>query len=238
MTGGTGSVGRAIVSSLRDLDHEVWFQYNANQEAADRIADMTGSTGWRCDFLEDPDQLPDREFDIVVNSAGVLLTKTDVEGISDEEWERTFRVNTFVPFSVARRYLPGMKARRWGRIINIGSIYSLRGSTRNAAYNASKHALSGLTKSIAREVAPFGVTANELCPSAIDSDLMRRLADELVVDGRASSVEAYLADVAEANPTGRMARPADLAAAVRFLASEEAAFMNGVSIAVDGGQIA
>jgi NAD(P)-dependent dehydrogenase (short-subunit alcohol dehydrogenase family) len=237
VTGGTGSVGQAIVKRLANGSKEVVFQYSSQDEAANALKHETGAEAWKCEFNQHL-KLPSGEFGIVVNSAGVLLTKTDVEGISDEEWQQTMHVNAYVPFAIAREYVPGMKKRSWGRIVNIGSIYSLRGSTRNGAYNMSKHALSGLTRSLAKEVGPFGITANEVCPAAVTSRTMDRVAQDNVDAGNAESTDSFLSSVAAAIPAGRMARPEDIASMVEYLVSDEAGFLNGVSIPVDGGLIA
>jgi len=130
-----------------------------------------------------------------------------------------------------------MLNRNWGRIISIGSIYSLRGSSNNGSYNISKHALTGMTKSLCSDYASRGITANDICPAAIESDMMRTIAARYESEGKGTS-EEYLQAVRAANPTHRLARPQEIASAALFLASEGAAFVNGSAILIDGGQLA
>ncbi len=172
----------------------------------------------------------------MINAGGILLTKTLTHEVTNDEWLSTMTVNLTVPFLVIRKFLPSMMKKRWGRIINIGSIYSLRAVGKNSSYNVSKHGLSGLTKSVAKEYASFGITCNEICPSATESEIMNQLASRKEKEGIMSASE-YLDIIRSDNPTGRMVFPNDILNAALFLASDAAAFINGQSIVVDGGQI-
>ncbi len=235
ITGGTGSIGKILVEQFAARYEEVFFQYHSNESEALRLAERSNVTAMQLDLLNAP-QLPRVDFDIVINSAAVLLAKTPVHEITDGEYLDSLTINTVAPFRIVREILPGMVARTWGRIINIGSIYSLRATTNNGSYNVSKHGLTGLTRSLALDYAHLGITANEVCPSAVESDIMNNIAVRREGEGKGDS-RAFLDEVRAANPVGRMASADDIAAACLFFASEEAAFVNGISLAVDGGQI-
>ena len=127
-----------------------------------------------------------------------------------------------------------MVNRRWGRVINISSIYGIRGTTNNLPYNSSKHGLSGFTKSIAKEYAAYGITCNEICPGAVESELMERIAARKEKEGRVTSRAEYLQMVRESIPAGRLAKPEEIACLALYLASDHAAFINGASIVIDG----
>lgn len=236
ITGGTGSVGTELVRVFSAKGYRVFFQYNSDMQAARRLTMKYNAQPLQIDFAGVLD-LPDIAFDIVVNNAGVNLTSALSHGVNDEDWEKTLRVNLYAPFCIARRYLPGMMRKKWGRIINISSIYGLRGSENNLPYNVSKHGLSGLTKTIAKEYGSYKVTCNEICPAAIESELMNRIASEESKSMRISMKE-YFKSICEEIPARRMAKPKDIADVAVFLASDEAAFINGASITVDGGKIA
>lgn len=235
VTGGTGTLGEAMVVAFAKAGHRITFQYLRNDQAADRIVDTFGATAFKIDFSRDF-ELPTADFDVLINCAGINVSEDESHAVDPAVWDRMLRINVTVPFLLAQAIVPGMLRRGWGRIINIGSIYSLRGATRRAPYVASKHALSGLTKVMALEYARTGVTCNEICPSAVESDMINRIA-QIRAGMRGSTVDDVLDEYRSWNPFGRMATAGEIAATVLFLASAEAGFVNGVSIPVDGGQI-
>ena len=163
VTGGTGSVGRAIVQAFTERGDEVTFQYRSNQSEADSLGKETHARPLHIDFL-DPFELPDGPFDILVNNAGINVSACLTHDVSDQAWNSTLHLNVTVPFLIARRYLPHMIRQEWGRIVNISSIYGLRAIEQRLPYAVSKHALSGLTKTIAKEYGQHGITCNEICP--------------------------------------------------------------------------
>lgn len=236
ITGGTGSVGRALVAAFAASGYDVVFQYFGDPEAARSLGERVGAQGFRQDFRETL-QLRDAAFDILVNNAGINISDGLSDQVTDQEWNETIRVNLTAPFALVRAVLPTMLARRWGRIVNVNSIYGQRGVENNLPYTASKHGLSGITKTIAKEYAPFGITCNEVCPGPLDSDLMRAIAARKEAAG-GISVEDYLKEASEEQPLQRLVLPKEVAAAILFLVSEEASATNGVSLTVDGGLIA
>ena len=182
-------------------------------------------------------RLENVEFDILVNSAGVILTKTLLDSVPLEELRTTLQINTVAPFLLCQLVLPHMLRSRYGRIINIGSIWAERGIAENSSYNVSKHALLGLTRSLAKEYAAEGICANQVDPAAVESEIMHRLARSNVERGNISSVEEYLARAATFNPTGSLVTPDEVARAVQWLAFD-ASHVNGVAIPIDGGFLA
>lgn len=235
VTGGTGTLGEAVMVAFAKAGHRTFFQYFRNDESAARLTDTLGATGFKIDFSGDF-ELPVVDFDVLVNCAGINVSEEQAHSVDLAIWDRMLRVNVTVPFLLSQAVLPGMLRRGWGRIINVGSIYSLRGATNRAPYVASKHALSGLTKVMALEYATTGVTCNEICPSAVDSHMINRIA-QVRAERRGTTADDVLDEYRAMNPFGRMATAGEVASAVLYLSSAEAAFINGAAIPVDGGQI-
>jgi 3-hydroxybutyrate dehydrogenase len=234
VTGGTGTLGEAVVVAFAKAGHQMFFQYHSDDETAARLSDTFGATAFKIDFAGDF-QLPRHDFDVLVNCAGINVSEELTHSVDPAAWDLMLRVNATVPFLLTRAIVPGMMRRGWGRVINIGSIYSLRGATHRAPYVASKHALSGLTKALALECAKTGVTCNEICPSAVESDMINRIS-EIRAGLRGTTVDDVLDEYRSMNPYGRMATAAEVASMVLYLAGREAGFINGASIPVDGGQ--
>jgi NAD(P)-dependent dehydrogenase (short-subunit alcohol dehydrogenase family) len=169
--------------------------------------------------------LPD-DFDVCANVAGVFGEFVRADQISTESWDHYLAVNLTGAFNVCQRVLPGMLARGYGRVINVASIASLDGHYRGAHYAASKAALIGLTRSIALEYAEAGITANAVLPGCIATPNVLAAAPEAVLD-----------DSCQWIPTGRFASVEEIASMITFLASEEASYVNGASIPVDGASM-
>lgn len=235
VTGGTGSIGAAIVCALRESGADVDFQFNSNHTGAAKLAEETGAVAVQMN-LGEAFQVDLSDVDILVNSAGILLTKTSIEEVSDEEMEETLAVNLLAPFRLMRAAVPGMKSRGWGRIVNIGSIYAHRGVGKNSSYNISKHALLGMTRSAAKDLAAHGITVNQVDPSAVDSRIIDDLARRFAASGEVTEAE-YKEQIADVIPVGRLADPRDIAAAVLYLSEERSGFVTGESLIVDGGLI-
>ena len=166
--------------------------------------------------------------DVLVNNAGVLVEKSP-ESLSDEEFDLTMAVNLRAPFVLSVAVSDGMKERRWGRIVNISSVGARTGGiSQSSAYAASKAGLLALTKNFARNLGPFGITTNAVLPGAIASPM----ALEQFKNDRSLERE-----VIAANPTGRLGSPEEVASVVAFLVSDEAAYVNGGCIDVNGGWV-
>ena len=164
---------------------------------------------------------------ILINNAGIAPFDNFLE-IDPELLERVFRINTFGPFWVTQECVPDMIAAKWGRIINITSSSVQSGSALQTHYTGSKGALLGLTKCLAMALGEHGITANMIPPGSIDTPMLRGA----VIMQEPGRVEAYGA----ALPVGRIGKGEDIAAAAAFLASEEAGYMTGQTISVNGGR--
>ncbi len=162
--------------------------------------------------------------DAVVNNAGILISAL-VEELGEDQWDAVLDVNAKGTFLVIQALLPHMRERRYGRIVNIASIGGKQGAPAQAHYSASKAAVMGFTRVLAQEVGGYGITANCVCPGIIVTDMGRtNLSDQASID-RWTGVTALR----------RLGEPEDVAGAVCFLASDDAAFITGQSLNVDGG---
>lgn len=166
--------------------------------------------------------------DVLVNDAGILGTGR-VEAASREDWERLSQVNVGGVLACSRAALPGMVERGWGRVVNLASVAAFKGggTLGNALYGATKAAVIALTKGLAREYGPLGITVNAVAPAVTDTAMTSSALQSLEMR----------ALVARAIPVGRPARPAEIAAVVAFLASAQASYVNGAAVVVDGGML-
>lgn len=169
--------------------------------------------------------------DILVNNAGVHLVKA-ITDYTDEDWSTVFDINARGPFFTMRSAARHMIPRRSGRIINIVTI--LTGTPFSSLYEASKHAVMGLTKCLMYELAPHGITVNAVSPGAVDTELLRKGIREKAASS-GMTVENIYGQIAETTPLGRLCTPEDVAAAVAFLASPDADYITGELIHVTGG---
>jgi 3-oxoacyl-[acyl-carrier protein] reductase len=159
---------------------------------------------------------------VLVTSAGVLRDGLTVK-YPLTEYERVMAANATGSFLCARGALPGMLRAKWGRIVFVSSAAGLRGNAGQVAYSASKAAVIGMTRSLAREYGGRGITVNAVCPGFIETDMT------------ASVIERSRDELVAQIPAGRIGSPEDAAAAIRFLASDDATYVNGAVLAVDGG---
>lgn len=175
--------------------------------------------------------------DILVNAAGTTAEQP-VVGHSDELWAKIVDTNLTGAFRAIRAVLPGMIGRRWGRIVNIGSTAATVGWRDNPAYCASKAGLLGLTRCVALEGAPHGVTCVMISPTWVETELMRRNVAQVVErEGKGRSVEAAMDEFRKANPQGRMLQPEEIAALALFLCSEAAKGITMENIQITGGAL-
>lgn len=238
VTGGGAGVGEAIARSLAAAGAEVWI---AGRSAAPlrALAEAVGGIAWvRADVTDEASVAAmfaaAGPVDIVVANAGIAASapfaRTTLEG-----WDRIIAVNltgVFLTFRDGLRQMP----EGWGRLIAVASTMGLRGDAYIAPYAASKHGVVGLTRSLAKEVARRGITANALCPGYVDTPMTDRSVQN-IVDKTGMDAEAARARLIGANPAGRLVRPEEVAAAALWLCSEGAAMVNGQAIALSGGEI-
>lgn len=205
-------------------------------EAAARVAEEIGGIAIACDVgdsrsvnaMADTARSALGEIDILVNNAGVTHLPAFMEDVSEEDFDRVLRVNTKSIYLAARAFVPGMKARLQGAILNMASTAAVSPRPRLNWYNASKGFVVTATKAMAIELAPFGVRVNALNPVAGDTPLLKSFMGEDTPEIRAR----FLASI----PMGRFSTPEDLASAALFLCSDEASLITGVAMEVDGGR--
>ena len=173
--------------------------------------------------------------DILVNNAGQVDSQPFAR-TSIELWQRMLAVNLTGSFLCTRQALPGMAERGFGRIVNIASTAALRGYAYVAAYCAAKHGVLGLTRALALEVARRGVTVNAVCPGYTETAIVKRAVEQIAAKTRRSAGEAR-AELAAANPQGRLVQPDEVAQAVLWLCRRESAAITGQAIAVAGGEV-
>jgi len=163
------------------------------------------------------------EIYILVNNAGITRDAT-LHKMSFEDWNEVMRINLGGCFNMAKACFPGMRERGWGRIVNIGSINGQAGQYGQVNYAAAKSGIHGFTKALAQEGAKFGVTVNAIAPGYIDTDMV------------AAVPEPVLEKIVARIPVGRLGQADEIARAVRFLTSEDAGFVTGSTMSVNGGQ--
>ena len=237
ITGASGGIGSGIARAFADGNHRLCLHANKNSSASSALADELKKQGtdaavFTADLANEDDiarmfreiKAFAGDIDILVNNAGASLIKP-LNDTSAEEWDALFAVNTRAAFLCAREASRGMIAKQNGRIINISSMWGVCGASCEVAYSASKAALIGFTKALAKELALSHITVNCVCPGVIDTPMNACLTGE---DKQA---------LIDETPLGRLGTPADIARAVRFFASDNADFVTGQVLTVDGGFI-
>ena len=236
ITGGTGSVGESLVEVFAGKGCRVSFLYHRSESQAHTLAEKFGATPIQED-LSRPIDLANKEVDILINNAAINETSDLTMDLPLEDWDRTIALNLTAPFLLIQQCLPHMVHENWGRIVNISSIYGLRAVETRLPYTVSKHGLSGLTKTVARECGEHGITCNEICPGPIKSRLLDRIGAKSAA-ARGMKLKDYMREVEEELPTGNLVLPSEVAQMALWLTSEDCQSVNGSSIVIDGGMIA
>ncbi|OPZ39176.1 MAG: 3-oxoacyl-(acyl-carrier-protein) reductase FabG [Synergistetes bacterium ADurb.BinA166] len=235
VTGAGKGIGRAVALRLAGMGFQVAVNYRSSEKAALEVCDIIAAEGGTA-FLaggdvSDPEGVK-QVFSLVAERAGPVSVLVNNAGITrdglllrmkDDDWSSVLTANLSSVFLCTREAVRGMVRAKWGRVINIASVVGIIGNPGQANYCASKAGVIGFTKSVAREYASKGITANAVAPGFIGTDMTLALPAE--------AREALLKQV----PAGRPGAPEDVAGVVGFLASEEASYITGQVIAVDGG---
>ncbi len=247
VTGGGRGIGSAIARALADAKVRVVVAARTSSEitaVAEAIAADGGSAyALKCDVTDETsvarlamlarDRLG--AIDILVNNAGIALS-APVHKTLLQDWNRQFAVNATGTFLCTRAFVPQMVERGWGRIINIASVAGVTGDQYVSAYSASKHAVLGLTRSVAAEVVRHGITVNAVCPGYVDTamtDASIARIREKTGRSEADTLEAILSTT----PQHRLIHPTEVAHMVLSLCHEDAGSINGEAIIIDGGQL-
>lgn len=231
VTGGSRGIGAAISVALSNAGYQVAATYAGNDEAAAAFTEQTGIKTFKwnvADYDECAAGIAKVEaelgpVDILVNNAGITRD-APFHKMTKEQWSQVIDTNLTGVFNMTHPIWPGMRERKFGRIITISSINGQKGQFAQVNYAASKAGDLGITKSLAQEGARFGITANAVCPGYIATDMVMAV-PEKVRDGIVAQI-----------PTGRLGEPEEIARCVVFLASDDAAFINGSTITANGGQ--
>jgi 3-hydroxybutyrate dehydrogenase len=237
VTGAASGIGRACAERLARAGAAVTV-LDLNGDAAKAVADEIGGEAMQAD-LSDYEVLDsiNVEADVVVNNAG-LQHVAAVEDFPPERFSMILRVMLEAPFRIVRSALPGMYEKGWGRVINISSAHGLRASPFKAGYISAKHGLEGLSKVVALEGGPHGVTSNTLCPAYVRTPLVEgQIADQARTRGIPEN--EVIEKVMLTGPAiKRLIEPEEVAEVAAFLCAPEASFINGASLTMDGGATA
>jgi 3-hydroxybutyrate dehydrogenase len=246
VTGSTPGIGLGIAHALASAGANVVLNGLGSEQDNQKVIGEVAAHGTRVIFdaanmlrhnqIADMIDKAEREFgavDILVNNAGIQHVAA-VEAFPIEQWDAIIAINLSSAFHTVRAAVPGMKKRKWGRIINICSAHSLRASPFKCAYVAAKHGLAGFTKTVALELAEKGITCNAVSPGFVWTPLVERQIPDLAKSENISLEEAKRQTLAR-QPTQRFVSVEEVAAVTAFLASDAAASITGANYTVDGG---
>ncbi len=230
ITGGSRGIGRACVERFAELGWKTAFIYRNDDTAANTVCDEYGAFAVKADIsvAEEAKRAVCEALgylggiDVLVNNAGIAQIKLFTD-ITDEDWQKMLSTNLSGTFFVTREAIKPMISQKQGRVINIGSMWGKCGASCEVHYSASKAALRGMTQALAKEVGPSGITVNCVEPGVIDTDMNGTLDNETI------------RELCDETPLGRIGSPSDVAKLVGFLASDDAEFITGQIIGVDGG---
>jgi len=231
VTGGTRGIGHAISKELKEKGYKVAANYGGNDAAAQKCAEELGITVYKFDVGDFEAcaagvkrvEAEIGPIDILVNNAGITRDST-LHKMSPDQWNDVIRVNLGSAYNMSRCVIEGMRDRGFGRIINISSVNGQKGQLGQSNYAAAKAGMIGFTKSLAVENARKGVTVNAIAPGYIDTEMVSAVPEKVL--------ESIIAGI----PVNRLGKPEEVAHCVAFLADDDAGFITGATIAINGGQ--
>ena len=232
VTGGTRGIGAAISKALKAAGYKVAANYGGNDEAAQKFKAETGINVYKWDVSSfdacaagvkqvEADLGP---VDVLVNNAGITRD-AQLHRMRPEQWTEVINTNLGSLFNMTRQVIEGMRARKFGRVINISSVNGQKGQFGQVNYSAAKAGDIGFTKALALENAKAGVTVNAVCPGYINTEMVQAVPKEVLE----KSILPLI-------PTGRLGEPGEIARAVVFLAADEAGAITGSTLSINGGQ--
>jgi acetoacetyl-CoA reductase len=231
VTGGTRGIGAAIARGLKNAGYTVAANYGGNDEAAAKFKAETGIAVFKWD-VGNPEacaagvkqvEASLGPVDVLVNNAGITRDGM-FHKMTWDQWKAVIGTNLDSMFAMTRPVIEGMRERSFGRIVNISSINGQKGQMGQANYSASKAGVIGFTKALAQENARKGITVNAICPGYIDTDMVAGVPEKVL--------EGIIAQI----PVGRLGKASEIASMVAYLASDDAAFVTGSVLTVNGGQ--
>jgi acetoacetyl-CoA reductase len=231
VTGGTRGIGRAISAALANAGYRVAATYAGNDAAAQQLKDETGIPAFKfdvADFAACAEGVKAVEAalgptEILINNAGITRDAT-MHRMSFDQWNAVIQTNLASCFNMSRAVIEGMRTRGFGRIVNIGSVNGQAGQYGQVNYAAAKSGIHGFTKALAQEGAARGVTVNAVAPGYVDTEMVRAVPAEVL--------EKIIARI----PVGRLGKAEDIARTVLFLVADDADFITGSTLSVNGGQ--
>lgn len=232
ITGGTRGIGREMVKKFSASGYAVAFTYRTSDADAKELSTLTGALAIKADSRCESEVLAAvNEVNEKIGNVNILINNAAVSSfslftdITADEWRDMFAINVDGAFLYTRAVLPSMINDKWGRIINISSMWGIVGSSCEVHYSSTKAALIGMTKALAKEVGPSGITVNAIAPGLIDTDMNASLSEE------------DIGSIVESTPLMRIGKPSDVAEAAVFLASEASSFITGDVLNVSGGLV-
>lgn len=232
VTGGTRGIGEAISVGLKDAGYSVAATYAGNDERAKQFSDATGIPVYKFDVsdfsacqagVKKIEEDLGGTVDVLINNAGITRDGT-LHRMEQEAWQAVIDTNLGSCFNMCRCVIDGMREKSFGRIVNIGSINGQAGQYGQVNYAAAKSGIHGFTKALAQEGAGKNVTVNAIAPGYVDTDMVRAVP------------EAVLEKIIAKIPVGRLGKAEDIARTVAFLVADDAGFITGSTVSVNGGQ--
>jgi len=231
VTGGTRGIGAAIATALQDAGYTVAANYGGNDDAANKFKEATGVSVYKFDVSDYESVVAGVQkieselgpIEVLVNNAGITRDGT-MHKMTPDQWQAVIDTNLGSCFNCSRAVIEGMRERKFGRIVNIGSINGQAGQYGQVNYAAAKSGIHGFTKALAQEGARAGITVNAIAPGYINTDMVRAVPEDVL-----EKIKARI-------PVGRLGEASEIARGVVFLVSDEGGFITGSTLSINGGQ--